>query len=105
MSYGAAPYFPSRLGVVDRPAVRDYILALWSRERDTSQVLFGPASVLSPPTVQWVGDLDGDGRLDVLLEPATGGEEPVAVELWLSSLAVAPELVHRVTGSRPIYCD
>jgi hypothetical protein len=85
--------------------VRDYSLAVWSRERDTSQVIFGPAAIFTPPTILWAGDLDRDNRLDVVLEPATGGEEPVAPELWLSSLAAGRELVHRVSGARTTYCD
>jgi hypothetical protein len=105
IAYGEAPFFASRLNVIDRPAVRDYVLAMWSRERDTSQVIFGPASIFWPPTLAWVGDLDGDGEADFVLRPSIGQEEPVAPELWLSSTAASGELVHRVTGRRTIYCD
>jgi hypothetical protein len=88
---------------MDRP-VQNYRLELWSRT-GSSQVIFGPVSAYYPPDALWTGDLDNDGKVDVLIDPSVGGEEPVTPELWLSSLATGTELVHRVTGPRTIYCD
>jgi hypothetical protein len=48
-------------------------------------------------TIQWAGDLDGDGRPDLIL---TEGNNLVT-RLWLSSMATDGELVHAAVEYLP----
>lgn len=60
------------------------------------------------PFVHWAGDLDGDGKVDLLLEIPAGAAEGDACEsdyrLYLSSLASGREILHKVSqtaGRKP----
>lgn len=56
-----------------------------------------------PPTVVWAGDLDADGRLDLLLN--TSDHYNVSeLRLYLSSMAKAGELASEVASFRSVGC-
>jgi len=55
------------------------------------------------PVVLWAGDLDGDGRLDVLLDTSHSSNEQ-AMRLFLSSTATGGQLVSEVANFRHLGC-
>jgi hypothetical protein len=71
-----------------------YELRLGSSENnyETHQTIARLNFADNTPEVRWAGDLDGDGRLDLLLQ-LPGGGYSVDLRLYLSSLARAPNLV------------
>lgn len=76
----------------------------FSRGREKRQLLgpFGIDSESGPPTVEWAGDLDGDGHVDLLIEG--GGFNSVEWFLYLSSKAHPPDLLVQVASRRHIGC-
>ena len=82
-------------------AQRGYHLVLTSHQENLRQyiiVLRGrPARV---PRLRWAGDLDHDGRIDVLLDAQTVESEGGTYQLWLSSGAKHGELVGLVATLR-----
>ncbi len=48
--------------------------------------------------LRWAGDLDGDGRLDLVMSFRSRSGEQQAATLYLSSAATADELVHAVAN-------
>jgi hypothetical protein len=55
------------------------------------------------PVVLWAGDLDGDGRLDVLLDTSESSNEE-ALRLFLSSTATGGQLVSEVASFSHLGC-
>ena len=91
-----------------QPTYQDYRLQLVSLDDGKpvrSQELFwvDEFGLDRVPNLWFAGDLDRDGRLDVVLDlaPATGGEELV---LYLSSAAAPGELVAEVAWRRNMGC-
>ena len=46
-------------------------------------------------SIQWVGDLDGDGKPDMIFGPHSDNPQDCSLELWLSSSAGPNEILHR----------
>ena len=83
-------------------ALEGYTLSLQDRGR--RQVVFAqPDYFLKPVWLLWAGDLDGDGRLDLLLN-TNYHPEASGLSLYLSSHAAAGALVGLVAEQNPDIC-
>jgi hypothetical protein len=82
----------SAYGLAEPGLIYNYRLVLSSGETDQRVAQLNVVSMDGPPTVVWAGDLDRDGRLDLLADLTTDyvGHEYV---LYVSSLASAGNLV------------
>ena len=86
-------------------AERGYHLVLTSSSEKIRQyimVLKGRPSKV--PYLRWAGDLDHDGRIDLLLDVETGEAAGATYQLWLSSHAKQGELVGLVATLRDPAC-
>jgi len=106
-AFGRVPY--AQPGRALQGGIRDYLLVVSRNPWDRSQTIFevhatpGAGGLYSPPTVVWIGDLDGDGQMDLLLDTKTG-ELPGSWVLYLSSLATGAELIHKVAEYHDLTC-
>ena len=106
-AFGTVPY--TQPGRAVEGGIRDYILAVSRSPWDRAQTIFefhaspGAGGLYNPPTLVWVGDMDGDGQMDLFLDTKTGelGDSWV---LYLSSLATGQELVHKVAEHHGRIC-
>ncbi|MGD0484529.1 MAG: hypothetical protein ABSB58_07725 [Gemmatimonadales bacterium] len=97
-------------GKAESGNVTDYELRLRNLDSGASQVIFAyhpPAEyahVLRPtPAVTWVGDLDRDGKPDILIQDDMS-ELAGHWTLYLSSAARRGEIVHRVAEYQGVGC-
>lgn len=83
--------------------ISDYELIL--SHQQTKQVLSSrnPTYTEALPTLRWAGDLDGDGKLDILVD-MTDHYNASETTLFLSSRAAPNELVKKVASHRKIGC-
>ena len=86
-------------GITPEPFVNNYTLKLYagSHPVTTSQVLYTAERVYEEarPTIVWAGDIDRDGKVDVLLD-ISNDYVVTHLVLFLSSAAKAGELVGKV---------
>lgn len=101
----------SALGTVDEietgegeiiRAIQGYRLSFSRQNRRQILGPFGIDSESGPPTIEWAGDLDGDGHVDLLVE--SGGFNSVEWMLYLSSRSRPPDLLNRVASRRHLGC-
>jgi hypothetical protein len=99
---GKARIVPRYAGVVDS----NHLLKVYLESGTTRQLLAelpvdpiaGPAGLpRGPGLLRWAGDLDGDGKLDLVMSLTSRVGEYAAATLFLSSLAKAGELVGSAT--------
>jgi len=98
------------LGSVEEHEAEDQVMRLFggyrlSLYRQDGHQILGPFSIDSeswPPSIEWCGDLDGDGHVDLLVD--RGGFNSVEWILYLSSKARRPDLVERVASVFHIGC-
>ncbi|MEH6459845.1 hypothetical protein [Chitinimonas sp. JJ19] len=84
---------PERHGETNQPTESRLELRAYGRKQNLGEVTFGidgGMPLLAKSYLHWAGDLDGDGRLDLLLDQDQARGKLV---LYLSSLAQAGELV------------
>src|SRR6266550_4685457 len=97
-AFGTVPY--TQPGRAVQGGIRDYVLAVSRTPWDRAQTIFefhaspGAGGLYNPPTLVWIGDIDGDGQMDLFLDTKTG-ELVGSWVLYLSSLATGQELVHK----------
>jgi hypothetical protein len=82
----------SAYGLAEPGLIYNYRLVLSSGETDQTISQLNVLSMDGPPTVVWAGDLDRDGRLDLLADLTTDYVGHLYV-LYVSSLASAGNLV------------
>lgn len=84
--------------------IRDYRFAYSRTPYQSTQEIgpFGIDSESGPPTIEWAGDIDQDGHLDLLIQ--SNGFNSVEWILYLSSAAKAPNLLERVASRRHLGC-
>lgn len=78
--------------------IRDYTLRLRSNDLTQTIVQVEKVSIDGTPELVWVGDVDRDGHMDILVD-ATERYTRNDYRLFLSSLAGPGELVHQVASS------
>jgi hypothetical protein len=94
---------PRYAGVVDgNPVLRVYLEAGTMRQLLGEQIvdaIGGPATLArGPQMLQWAGDLDGDGKLDLVLNLSSRYDEDAEALLFLSSMARNGEMVGKAAG-------
>lgn len=90
-------------GKEDKETINDYKLVLYSDQRRQTILNRAKMSLDGSPTLLWAGDLDRDGKLDLLMDLTNhyNAREPT---LFLSSRAAPNELVKMVASHRQMGC-
>jgi hypothetical protein len=96
-------YLLSAGGKTSAETIEDYELKL--SDRQTSQIITKRSSALreSMPILLWAGDLDGDGKLDLLID-MTDHYNVRQPTLFLSSRAKPGQLLEKVASYRKVGC-
>ena len=84
---------PPGLEVCDGKPVKRYVLSQAQRRQS-----LGEGDLCSVFTLRWAGDLDGDGRLDVLIEESLDGGT-IILRLFLSRGATGSAMVREAAKS------
>ncbi|MBI5473826.1 MAG: hypothetical protein HY961_15930 [Ignavibacteriae bacterium] len=100
-----SPLFLSTLceGKEDKEVIENYKVILYSDQRRQTILNRARSYLDGSPTLRWAGDLDRDGRLDLLMD-LTNHYNVSEPTLFLSSRAAANELVKKVASHRQVGC-
>jgi hypothetical protein len=90
-------------GKEDKETIDNYKIILYSDQRRQTILSRSPTYLEGTPCLLWAGDLDRDGRLDLLMD-LTNHYNVSEPTLFLSSMAAPNELVKKVASHRTVGC-